>query len=96
MLSADERELAAQRAIQARASLWTLLALASVIFALNFFLGIVAAILAQLARRAAGRGELGSAAESLRWARLLTLIGIGLFALAAGICALLVVASQRA
>jgi hypothetical protein len=79
-------EAAARATIQAQARLWTLLALGSVVFALNVVLGLVAAILAQIAKRAARRGEIGAATASLRWARLLTLIGVVLFAIALAAC----------
>lgn len=82
----SDPELAARAALQAQARFWTLLAASSVFFALNLFLGIVATILAQIARRAANRGDFGAATASLRWARLLTLIGIGMFGVAAAAC----------
>ena len=88
---ASDPQLASLKAIQAQASLWTVLALGSVFCAANLFLGIVAAILGQIARRAAARGDLAGAHGALRWARLLTMIGVGLFALAALACIGLVV-----
>ena len=62
---------------------WRLAAALSVVCTANVFLGIVAAILAQIAIRAAERGDASVASASLRWARLLTLLGIALSVTAA-------------
>lgn len=78
---------AARAKLEARARLWTLLAALSVLLAFNVFLGVVAAILGIAAGRAARRGEIVAAAASLRWSKLLTLLGVMLFAAAGAVAA---------
>jgi hypothetical protein len=80
--SSSDAELAGLL-LEQQARTWRVLALGSVLCSLNLFLGIVAAILAQLGLRAARRRDLVAAAACLRWARLLTLTGLLLFGAAA-------------
>ena len=91
---AEDRELA-RLALERRARFWTLCAALSTVLALNVFLGIVGAILGVAAARAARRGDIVAAGTSLRWARMLTLIGIALFALAASAAVAIVVLTGR-
>ena len=91
ILPRAENEELAQLALERRARFWTLCAALSTVLALNVFLGIVGAILGVAAARAARRGDIVAAGTSLRWARMLTLIGITLFVLAASAAAIVFV-----
>lgn len=72
-----------------QARFWRLSAALSVPCAFNLFLGIVAAILAHIACRAAARGDAAPASAALGWARILTLLGVSLSLLAAAAAAVL-------
>jgi multisubunit Na+/H+ antiporter MnhE subunit len=92
--SSSDAELAGLQ-LEQQARTWRVLALGSVICSLNVFLGIVAAILSQLAMRAARRHDLAAGYACLRWARLLTLIGILLFGAAAAASAVIMLVIPR-
>ena len=77
-----------------QAHFWRLAAALSVVCTLNVFLGIVAAILAHIAGRAAARGDVSLAQASLRWARVLTVLGLAL-SVAAALSAAIAIAAAR-
>ncbi len=92
--SGSDAELETVRIVQ-RARFWRAISLGSALCTANLFLGIVAAILSQLAIRAARRQDFSAAHACVRWASILTLIGMLLFGAAAAVAAALIFVVPR-
>jgi hypothetical protein len=62
---------------------WLIIAVVSWLFCGNYCLGIIAAIMAYLAGQAVDQGNIPDAQSKLKWAKILTILGIVLVVLIA-------------
>jgi hypothetical protein len=92
--SRSDAELETAR-LEKRGRFWRAIALGSALCTANLFLGIVGAILSQLAIRAARRQDFSGALACVRWARILTLIGVLLFGAASVVAVVLLFVVPR-